>query len=49
MGGAEIARETELQVWQHRIKIFYFLFYDASIAEREVPTQRALLYDLNLS
>ncbi len=40
VGGAEIARGTQLQAWQHRIKI---LFYDASMAEREIPTQRAVL------
>ncbi len=39
VGGAEIARGTQLQAWQHRINTFY----DASMAEREIPTQRALL------
>ncbi len=36
VGGAEIARGTELQAWQHRIKI---LFYDASMAERDTDTE----------
>ncbi len=48
VGGAEIARGTQLQTWQHKIKIF---FYDASMAEREIPTctEGTPIYDLNLS
>ncbi len=36
VGGAEIARGTQLQAWQHRIKI---LFYDIDGRERDTDTE----------
>ncbi len=40
VGGAEIARETQLQAWQHRIII---LFYD-ELMERESYRHRGHSY-----
>ncbi len=45
VSGAEIARGTQLQAWQHRIKYFFMMHR----WQRERYRHRGHSYDLNLS